>query len=366
MKTDIIIIGGGIAGLSAAAWLAPRCEVVLVEAEDFLGYHTTGRSAALYTECYGDGPIRRLTIASRDFLVSDETLTRSLPVLFVGDPDDTDVLDEMYEMYCPLVPTLERVGPAAVAALCPVIEPDATSGGIYEPLAMEIDVDALQTLYARTARNNGATIITGARVNTLERRGSSWVVGAGDQQITASVVVNASGAWGDTVAEIAGVPPLGLTPLLRSVFTTRSPTPNTGWPFVADARERWYFKPEGPNILGSAESEIPSPPCDARAPEIDVALGIERINDATKLEIRSVNNTWAGLRTFTPDRVPAVGFDPGHDGFFWLVGQGGYGIMTSPALGELSASLILTDSVPDRLAAGGITRDSLSPARLRT
>ena len=365
MQTDILIIGGGIAGLSAAAWLSAEADVIVVEAEEFLGYHTTGRSAALYTECYGDGPIRRLTIASHDFLVSHDSLTSPLPVLFVGGVEDADVLDEMYETFSPLVPTLERVSPTSVAELCSAFASDATSGGLYEPLAMELDVDALQTLYARTARNNGATILTSARVHTIERAGSSWTVHAGDHQIEASVIVNASGAWGDEVAEIAGIRPLGLTPLLRSVFTTASPIPNTGWPFVTDARERWYFKPEGPNILGSAESEIPSPPCDARTPEIDIALGIERINDATAFSIRSVNNTWAGLRTFTPDRIPAVGFDAHHDGFFWLVGQGGYGIMTSPAIGELASSLIISDTVPPRLADAGITRESVAPERLR-
>lgn len=365
MNTDVIIIGGGIAGLSAAAWLAPRCEVVLVEAEDFLGYHTTGRSAALYTECYGDGPIRRLTIASREFLVSGDDLATPRPVLFVGAPDDTDAVQELYDAFSPLVPSLKLVSAADVAELCDAFDPDATSGGVYEPLAMELDVDRIQTAYARTVRSNGGTIFTGSRARAIEYSGSSWSVVAGDHEIDAPVVVNASGAWGDTVAEMAGVAPLDLHPLLRSVFTTRPPMSTAEWPFVVDAREQWYFKPEGPNLLGSAGSELPSAPCDARPPEIDVALGIERINDATKLEIRSVNNTWAGLRTFTPDRVPAVGFDPGHDGFFWLVGQGGYGIMTSPAIGELSASLILTDSVPDRLGTGGITRDSLSPVRLR-
>jgi D-arginine dehydrogenase len=366
VNADVVVIGGGIAGLSVAAWLAPGCDVVVVEAEDFLGFHTTGRSAALYTECYGDGPIRRLTIASREFLVSGDGLTTPLPVLFVGAPDDAHTVRELYELFSPLVPSVESVTPKRVAELCDAFQVDATSGGVYEPLAMEIDVDGVQTRYARMVRADGGLILTGARVRSIERTGSTWSIVAGDHRIAAATVVNASGAWGDTIAEMAGVEPLGLRPLLRSVFTTRPSMPSDGWPFVVDARERWYFKPEGPNLLGSAASELPSEPCDARPPEIDIALGIERINAATKLAIRSVNNTWAGLRTFTPDRVPAVGFDPVHEGFFWLVGQGGYGIMTSPAIGRLSASLILSDSVPGRLAAAGITRDSLSPARLRT
>jgi D-arginine dehydrogenase len=183
--------------------------------------------------------------------------------------------------------------------------------------------------------------------------------------IDARVVVNAAGAWADQVAVLAGIAPIGLTPLLRSVFTFNAGTESAFWPLVVDAREQWYFKPEGPNVLGSGASELPSDPVDARPPEIDVALGIEKINSATTLAIRSVRNTWAGLRTFAPDRIPVVGLDPISPGFFWLAGQGGYGIKTSPALGELAASLILTDTVPDVISAFGITRESLSPERLR-
>ncbi len=365
MQTDVLIIGGGIAGLSAAAWLSEHVDVVVVEAEDMLGYHTTGRSAALYTECYGDGPVRRLTIASREFLTSGEGLTAPRPVLFVGAPGDDVAVRQLYDEFSSLVPTVELVDAARVAELCDAFEPDGTSGGVYEPLAMEIDVAALQSLYTRTARDRGTVILTGARVQSIERIGSLWVVEAGEHRIEAPVVVDAAGAWGDVVAEMAGIPPLDLRPLLRSVFVTKLPRSPAGWPFVVDAHERWYFKPEGPNLLGTAASELPSFPCDARPPELDVALGIERINAATTLEIRSVLSAWAGLRTFTPDRVPAVGFDPDHEGFFWLVGQGGYGIMTSPALGELSASLIVSGTVPDRMGEIGVNADSLAPGRFR-
>jgi D-arginine dehydrogenase len=190
-------------------------------------------------------------------------------------------------------------------------------------------------------------------------------VAAGDLEIEAGTVVNAAGAWGDAVALMAGFDPIGLTPFLRSVFTARIPMPTADWPFIIDANERWYFKPEGPNILGSAASELASEPCDARAPEIDIALGIERVNSLTSLGVRSVVNTWAGLRTFTPDRTPAVGFEGEDSRFLWVVGQGGYGIMTSPALGEIAASLIISGGLPQRMAAFEITQESLSPARFR-
>jgi D-arginine dehydrogenase len=365
MYTDVLVIGGGIAGLSAAAWLAPHSSVTVVEAEPFLGFHTTGRSAALYTECYGDGVIRRLTLASRDFLMSHEGLTESRPVLFVGEPGDSRSLDALEAEFSALVPSLERVSPRQVADLCGAFAPDATSGGVLEPLAMEIDVDALQSLYTRTVRAHGGSIVTDARVGSLRDGVDTWTVQAGGLTIDARTIVNAAGAWGDEIAIMAGLSPIGLTPLLRSVFTASVAMSTAGWPFVIDANERWYFKPEGPNILGSAASEIPVDPCDARAPELDIALGIERVNGLTSLGVRSVMNTWAGLRTFTPDRSPCVGFDPDNPRFLWLVGQGGYGIMTSPALGEVAASLVLNGALPQHIEEFGVSSESLSPVRFR-
>ena len=365
MECDVLVIGGGIAGLSAAAWLTDETDVILVEAEDHLGYHTTGRSAALYTECYGDGPIRRLTLASRDYLTSHDGLTSPRPVLFVGNTSDQEALEALYQEFVGLVPSLSLISAEEVCGLCPAVRLENTSGGVYEPGAMEIDVDALQSMFAKSVRANGGRILTGSPVRSITRHGSGWRVFVGDTTITTRIIVNASGAWGDSIAKMAGVTPLDLQPLLRSVFTTTVPMETDDWPFVIDAHEQWYFKPEGPNVLGSAASELPSPPTDARPPEIDVALGIERINTMSNLSIRSVKATWAGLRTFTPDRNPAIGFDPDHEGFFWLVGQGGYGIMTSPAIGELSASLIVSDKVSQRAERFGVSSDSLAPGRFR-
>ncbi len=366
MKVDVCVVGGGIAGLSAAAWLAPSSDVVVFETEKTLGYHATGRSAAAYTECYGAEPIRRLAKASRDYLVSEEGLARPLPVMFVAPPDGEGRLAAMYETFGQLVPTLERLSPAEVAQLCSAFEPGATAGAVLEPEAMDLDVNGLQTSYTRDIRANGGTIATSSGVDSIERKGRRWQIVAGELVVSARVIVDAAGAWGDAVAELAGVNPLGLRPLLRSVFTSATTLDTSTWPLVIDGDERWYFKPEGPNVLGSAASELPSQPLDARPPEIDIALGIERINQATNLAIRSVLNTWAGLRTFTADRVPAVGFDAHVPGFFWLVGQGGYGIKTSPALGELAASLILSGSIPPRIAEHGVTRESLAPSRFRS
>jgi len=366
MDADVVIIGGGIAGLSAGAWLADDRSLIVVEAEDSLGYHATGRSAAAYTECYGPETIRRLAQASRRFLVENEEITSPLPVMFVAQKGDDGVVARLLKAFRPLVPTLEHLGPKDVADRCSAFDSDAVAGGVFEPGALNIDVHALQTMYAQTIRSAGHEILMSSPVTHIQRTPDGrWSLEAGGSSIVADVVVNAAGAWADTVATMAGVDPIGLTPLLRSVFTFTGRPDSPSWPLVVDADEQWYFKPEGPNVLGSGASELRSEPVDARPPEIDIAMGIERINDNTNLAIRSVQNTWAGLRTFSADRNPVVGFDPSAPGFFWLAGQGGYGIKTSPVLGELSAALITSNEFPHRITSFGITRAELAPDRLR-
>jgi len=364
MEVDVAIIGGGIAGLCAGAWLADDRALVVVEAEDSLGYHATGRSAAAYTECYGPETIRRLAQASRQFLVENEGITTPLPVMFVAKQGDDDTVTRLLNTFRPLVPTLEHLGPDDVAERCSAFDSGAVAGGVFEPRALNIDVHALQTMYARRVRSAGHEILTSSRVTHIQRTlDDRWALDAGGIPIVADVLVNASGAWADTVAAMASVNPIGLTPLLRSVFVFEGRSDSPSWPLVVDADEQWYFKPEGPNVLGSGASELPSEPTDARPPEIDIAMGIEKINNHTNLAIRSVQNTWAGLRTFSADRNPVVGFDSSAPGFFWLAGQGGYGIKTSPVLGELAASLIVSNTIPQRITSFGITRAELAPER---
>lgn len=366
MHVDVVIIGGGIAGLSCAAYLAPRASVAVVETESSLGYHATGRSAAIYTECYGSDLIRRLSLASRTYFMDrEEPLGTVHAVLFVADADNASGVDELYNTYHPLVPTIQRLSPDEVAALVPVIRAEGTAGGILEPGALNLDVHGILTSFATTARTHGCSILTASPVTQITRDDPVWQIRAGDHDITAGTIVNAAGPWGDVVATMAGVTPLGLTPLKRSAFTFDPGTEAGDWPFVVDAREQWYMKPEGPHVLGSAASEIPQEPSDARPDEMDVALGIERINESTTLSIRSIKNQWAGLRTFTHDRNPAAGFDNEVGGFFWLVGQGGYGIHTSPALGYTAASLLVDRVVPESIARYGVTKEMLDPGRLR-
>jgi D-arginine dehydrogenase len=363
MDVDIAIIGGGIAGLSCAAFIGQGATVAVLDMEPTFGYHATGRSAALYTECYGSAVIRRLAKASKPFLTGgEEPMMSRRGVLFTAPPDDAHALDAVFQEFLPLVPNLERLSSAETESVCPLFPSELVAGGVYEPGACDIDVDALQTTFIRMARSAGSNLINDALVTRIDRSPSGWNLTAGHTELSATVIVDAAGAWGDRVAMSAGIAPLGLKPLARSVFTFDPGTDPRTWPMVVDAHEHWYIKPEGPNMIGSAASEIPTQPSDVRAEEIDVALGIQRINDASSLEIRSVKNTWAGLRTFTPDRAPAVGWaeDPQ---FLWLVGQGGYGIKTSPALGGFAASLLLGQELPASVVAAGVDPDDLDPAR---
>ncbi len=366
MRVDVAVIGGGIAGLSAAAFLSPRASVVVIEQEPTLGYHATGRSAALYTECYGEEPIRRLTLASKPYFIDRaEPFGTPRGVMFLAPRDHLTAVREFSSTFSALVPDLEELSPNQVHALVPVIAAENTAGGVFEPRALDLDVHGILASYTAMVRKHDGRILTASEGSAFAQADGMWQIESGDHTITAAILVNASGPWGDHVASKAGVQPLGLTPLKRCVFTFDPGLETADWPMVVDMGERWYMKPEGPHLLGSAASEIPEEPSDARHDEQDVALGIMRISEATTLTIRSVKNQWAGLRTFTPDRVPAVGFDPDVPGFFWLVGQGGYGIHTSPAMGAMAAGLILDDRVPDQLAAHGITWEMFNPARFR-
>lgn len=362
MEYDIAVIGGGIAGLSAAASLSERASVVLVEAEPMLGYHATGRSAALYTECYGPGVVPRLTKASRPFFI-EAALASPRGVLFVGTADQATTTAGLFELYSATVADLTLLTADEVAECFPVADVSVIREGILEPGAMDLDVHGIQMAFRTTARANGATLLLEHPVTAIS--GSpKWTLRAGDEVITASVIVNAAGAWADQIAAMAGVAPLGLMPLKRSAFLCDPGLDARSWPMVIDVDEGWYLKPEGANLLGSAASELPTPPSDARPDEEDVALGILRIEEATKLTIRTVSSSWAGIRTFTRDRVPVVGFDPRAHGFFWLAGQGGYGIKTSPAIARLVAGLIIEGSVPTDLDALGIMAEQLAPDRL--
>ncbi|HHC09365.1 MAG TPA: FAD-binding oxidoreductase [Actinobacteria bacterium] len=368
-RVDVVVVGAGIAGASAAYELAAHGDVALVEREPVAGYHTTGRSAALYTESYEKGPVQLLTLASGPFLRDppddfvDHPLLTPLPVLYVATAAQLETLDRIVAEVAGRT-ELRRLGGEELHQACPALDPTRLVAGLLEPAAHEIDVHALHQGYLRGARRRGTATLLDTAVTALRRRDRRWEVRAGETVLVADVVVDAAGAWADEVAVLADVEPLGLTPLRRTAFTFGAEGHDlTGWPMVVDADERFYFKPERDQLMGSLADETPSEPCDARPEEIDVALAIERITAVTDFTIRSVRRTWAGLRTFSPDRLPVVGFEPTADGFLWLAGQGGFGIMTAPAMARLAAAIVAGGPLPD-----GIDPDlaaAVAPGRLR-
>lgn len=366
---DVAVIGGGIAGAGAAAFLAGRASVVLLEKEPHLAQHTTGRSAALFFENYGHHSIRALSRAGLPWLedppdgLADAPLLSARGALTFGRPDQIAALEALHRSGRP--GTLEWLDEAGVRELWPEIRPGYAAGGVWEPGARDLDVASIHQAFVRALRAGGGEIRRSSPVTDLSPNGDGWEVTTPDGALAASVVVNAAGAWGDEVAAMAGVRPVGLRPLRRTAFMVPGSPAFHGRPLAADADHDFYLKPDGDQLLCSPADETPSAPCDARPDEVDVALAIDRINTATTLEIRTVRRAWAGLRTFAPDGGMVIGFDDDRPGFFWLVGQGGTGIQTSPAAGRLTAELILDGRPSAGLVEAGVDLDELGVERIR-
>lgn len=370
-SVDFLVVGAGIAGTSAAAELASHGRVLVIEMESQPGYHSTGRSAALFTETYGPPAIRALTAASREFLESPPDGFAGQPilgrrgVLLIGRGDQRAALDNALADGA-ATEGVHALSAAQARTIVPVLRPDYVAGAILEPDAMDIDVHALHGGFLKLARARGATLRTDAALTALERTGAGWRAETAAGPITAGIVVNAAGAWADAVAGLAGLAPLGLVPKRRTavVFEPAEPVDPSGWPLVCDVDENFYVKPESGRLLASPADATPSPPCDTQPEELDIARALDRVEKATTLAPRRVTHRWAGLRSFFPDGVPAVGLDPRAEGFLWVAGQGGYGIQTSPAMGRTAAALALGRPLPDDIARRGLDAVALSPARL--
>ncbi|MBW7852351.1 MAG: FAD-binding oxidoreductase [Rhodospirillales bacterium] len=368
---DVVVIGAGIAGASAAYELAATRRVLVVERESQPGYHATGRSAAVFAESYGNPIIRAITAASRAFYeappsgFADAPLWRPRGALIIGRADQRPALERLHAEVSALVAGARLVDAAEALRLVPILKPDYVAGGMLDPAAMELDVNAIHQGYLRGLRRRGGAVVLDAEVLGIERSGGLWRVTTRAGAFAAPVVVNATGAWADAVAEMAGARPLGLRPLRRTavVFDPPFGVAVDGWPMVIDADEEFYFKPDAGRLLASPADETPSAPCDAQPDEIDVATALARFEEATGVEVRRIGHKWAGLRTFMPDRSPAVGFDPAVEGFFWLAGQGGYGIQTAPALARIAAALLRGEALPPDVAALGVTAADLAPRR---
>jgi len=367
---DFLVIGAGIAGASVGYFLAPHGRVILLERESQPGYHTTGRSAALFIENYGTPQVRALTCASRAFFerpppgFSEHPLLSPRGAMFVGGPDKAAALEEVYETGRRLSPRIRRLAPDQARALVPVLAPGLSA--VFEENPMDMDVNAIHQGYLRGLKARGGQVVCDAGVARCEHIGGDWIAEAAGRSYRAPVVINAAGAWCDVIARLAGARPIGLQPKRRSAFIFAPPqgAAIANWPMVIGADESFYFKPDAGMLLGSPANEDPVGPQDVQPEEYDIALGIQRIEEATTMRIRRPTRVWAGLRSFVSDGDLVGGYDPVRKGFFWLAAQGGYGIQTSPAMGEACAALVRGGAIPAQVAAFGLTAAMLSAARI--
>jgi D-arginine dehydrogenase len=338
-ETDIIVIGAGIAGASAAAEMADGARVLLLEMEPQPGYHATARSAAFFAAAYGKKVIRDITGCCENFFLnppdgfSEAPLIRLRDCMFFGREDQAEQMNAMRADN----PRLQFVDAAEVHRRCPVLKEDYLHGAMWDRMGGDLDVDALLQGFLRLFRRRGGLLKTQHEVTGLSHSGGRWRVAAGPETFSAPVVVNAAGAWADRVAVMAGLAPLGIRPLLRSALLI-DPPPGMSvddWPMMIDADEDFYFKPDAGQIMISPADETPTEPCDAQPDDFEIAVAVDRFERASGMDIRKVNHAWAGLRTFAPDRVFVAGADPRAGGFHWLAGQGGYGVQSAPAMAKM-------------------------------
>ncbi len=368
--SDVLILGGGIAGACAGYFLAERAAVTLLEMEDVPGYHSTSRSAALFSEYYGNRCVRALTAASRPFFeapppgFAEHPLLAPRGVLALA-PHGAEArfataLAEGRECSA----GVRELELDEVQELCPIVKPGWYGRAMHKPGAMDVDVEAVHQGFLRGLRAKGGSIVTRARVRRLARTAGLWRAHTDAGEFAAPLVVDAAGAWADELAGLAGVRPLGLVPKRRTACLVDPPegVSAAGWPLVAEVTG-FYFKPESGRLMISPADETPVEPCDARHDDLDVALAAERMEEVTTLRVRRISHRWAGLRTFAHDETPVVGPSADAEGFFWLAGLGGFGVQVAPSVGRALAALVAGDALPADLTARGISAAALSPGR---
>ncbi|MBM3535952.1 MAG: FAD-binding oxidoreductase [Alphaproteobacteria bacterium] len=368
---DFIVIGAGIAGASAAYELSRDARVIVLERESQPGYHTTGRSAALYTEVYGNRVIRAITSGSRAFFenpppgFAEHPLLAPRGTLLIGREDQEGSLALALEEGRRTVDAVSLIGADELLTRVPFLKPGYAKAAVWEPEARDMDVHAIHHGFLKGLRARGGRVITDAEVLGLAANGD-WIVETRAGSFRAPVVINAAGAWADVVARLAGARTVGLVPKRRTAFTFDVPkgTPVEKVPAVIDVDETWYIKPESGRLLGSPADETPSEPCDAQPEELDLAIAVDRIEQALSFGVGRFHSKWAGLRSFVADKTMVAGFAKKTPGFFWLAGQGGYGIQTCPGMARIAADLARGRPFPADMADRGIDAVDLSPERL--
>ena len=371
---DVIIIGAGIAGVSAGFELSRDASVVILEQESHPGYHATGRSAAVYAASYGSEitALYALVQASWEFFdkppegFADYPLCHPRGVLYIAENAHVDELKQYYQEMKERNPDITWVNRDFIKSKFPPLRDNYAEAAVYDPNVYDVDVGTLQEAYLKAIRQSGGELKTGFRVSHIQRANDLWIVSDGEEQYAAPCLVNAAGAWVDDIAQKASVEKIGIQPLRRSAILVDGPDDQVSndWPMVVEFREEFYFKPEAGKLLASAANEDPSEPCDAQPEDLDIAYAAHFVEQALDLSVEKVNHSWAGLRSFVEGGGPVIGFDPQAEGFFWLAGQGGYGIQTAPAAARLAASLILGKGVPQDMQALGLAESLTSPARL--
>lgn len=373
LTADFLVVGGGIAAASIGYWLAPHGRVTLLEREAQPGYHSTGRSAAMFVQSYGTSQVRALAMASRAFFetppegFTEHPILTPRGVLVVAKHGEEALLDEQWRVIRSVTARAQRFDAARACDMVPVLRREKVLGAVYEPDAVDMDVHSLHNGYLKGVRCRGGVVLCNSEVTALERVAEHWQVRAGGKRHRAAVVINAAGAWCDMVAQLAGARRIGLVPKRRSAFIF-APPPGVDvsrWPMFIGVDESWYVKPDAGMLLGSPANAEPVEPQDVQAEEFDVALGMHRIEEMTTMQIRRPTRIFAGLRSFVGDGDLVGGFDAELPGFFWLAAQGGYGIQTSAAMGRACASLVRGLPIPADIASFGLTEAMLSPRRIR-
>ena len=374
MECDFLIVGAGIAGASVGYELAAHGKVIVLERESQPGYHSTGRSAAMYIESYGNAPVRAITAAGRSFFehppagFAEVPLLKPRGVLYLARKDQRARLEHEYAELEKEAPGLKLLTKQEALALFPLLNPDYVEAAFLDGDAMDMDVHAIHQGFLKGLRARGGRVATSAEVTAAECSGSAWQVRTPAGDFSAPVLINAAGAWADELAARARVKPIGLVPKRRTAFIFDPPAGAKvdPWPLAADVEEQFYLKPEAGKLLGSPADETPVEPQDVQPEELDVALAADRIERAVSFKIARIERRWAGLRSFVKDKTPVVGFAADAEGFFWLAGQGGYGIQTSATMARIAAALARGLPLPPDVAARGVREAQLAPQRCQT